>query len=64
MQKNESLCYLTLVILNIPTIGIKPLVLIKRSLKVLKAKDHDSQKGGTKVEQESFSCMERTNEVT
>lgn len=38
-------------------------MLTKKSVKVLKAKDHDSQKGGTKVEQGELSYIINIDEA-
>lgn len=53
-----------LFILNIITTGIRELVLVENFFKILKAKDHDVQKIGTKVEQREFSCIDKIDEDT
>ena len=50
-------------ILKIIKIHIRAPILFNRSLKVVKAKDHDSQKGGTKDEQGKLSYMENFDEA-
>lgn len=51
-----------LFILKILT-GIRVLVLVEKSLKILEGKDQDVREGGAKIEQRELPCMEEFDEI-